>query len=193
MAYLVLSNGAVFEGQAIGAAGDSVGELVFTTGMTGYLETLTDPSYAGQTVIQTFPLIGNYGVMEEDFEGECAVKGYVVRELCDHPSNFRAQYGLDRFLKDRGVCGICGVDTRELTRILREQGTMNAAICASLHGGAGPLQGRQYPQCRQPQGALRLPRSGREAVLRGPDGLRREAQHYPRSLRPGLRGYGAAL
>ncbi len=132
MAYLVLNNGSVFEGEAIGAPGGSMGELVFTTGMTGYLETLTDPSYAGQIVIQTFPLIGNYGVMEEDFEGECAVKGYVVRELCDCPSNFRAQYSLDKLLRDKGVCGISGVDTRELTRILREQGTMNAAICQTL-------------------------------------------------------------
>ena len=83
MAYLVLSNGAVFEGERIGAPGDSLGELVFTTGVIGYLETLTDPSYAGQIVMQTFPQIGNYGVIEEDFEGESAAVGYVVRELCD--------------------------------------------------------------------------------------------------------------
>lgn len=132
MAYLVLSNGAVFEGQRIGAPVDCLGELVFTTGVVGYLETLTDPSYAGQIVMQTFPLIGNYGVIEEDFEGECAVKGYVVRELCDEPSNFRSQYDLDRFLKNKGVGGICGVDTRELTRILREEGVMNACICDDL-------------------------------------------------------------
>lgn len=132
MAYLVLSNGKIFEGKRIGAAVDSVGEIVFTTGMVGYLETLTDPSYAGQIVIQTFPLIGNYGVIEEDFEGECKVKGYVVRELCDTPSNFRSQYPLDDFLKSKGVCGICGVDTRELTRIIREEGVMNAMICDEI-------------------------------------------------------------
>ena len=132
MAYLVLSNGKIFEGKRIGAAVDSVGEIVFTTGMVGYLETLTDPSYAGQIVIQTFPLIGNYGVIEEDFEGECKVKGYVVRELCDEPSNFRSQYPLDDFLKSKGVCGICGVDTRELTRIIREEGVMNAMICDEI-------------------------------------------------------------
>ena len=74
-AYLVLSNGMVFEGQRIGCAGDAIGELVFTTGMVGYLETLTDPSYAGQIILQTFPLIGNYGVIEQDFEGECACRG----------------------------------------------------------------------------------------------------------------------
>lgn len=129
-AYLVLGNGRVFEGQSIGAEGNTLGEMVFTTGMVGYIETLTDPSYAGQIVMQTFPLIGNYGVIEEDFEGECAVKGYVVREICDEPSNFRSQYALEKFLKDRGVCGICGVDTRELTRILRDEGVMNAMICA---------------------------------------------------------------
>lgn len=132
MAYLILSNGSVFEGKAIGAEHDSIGELVFTTGMSGYLETLTDPSYAGQIVIQTFPLIGNYGVIEGDFEGESAINGYVVRELCDTPSNFRSEYALDSYLKAKNICGICGVDTRELTRILREEGTMNAAICQVL-------------------------------------------------------------
>ena len=127
-AYLVLSNGMVFEGQPIGAPGNSIGELVFTTGVEGYLETLTDPSYAGQIIMQTFPLIGNYGVIEADFEGQCFAKGYVVRELCDTPSNFRSQYELDKFLKDRGICGICGVDTRQITRIIREEGVMNAGI-----------------------------------------------------------------
>lgn len=131
-AYLVLSNGMVFEGARIGAEGNSVGELVFTTGMVGYLETLTDPSYAGQIVVQTFPLIGNYGVIEEDFEGRSAVKGYIVRECCEEPSNFRCQYALDEFLKKNGICGLCGLDTRELTRILREEGVMNAAICGEL-------------------------------------------------------------
>lgn len=130
-AYLVLSNGMTFPGTRIGAAGDAVGELVFTTGMVGYLETLTDPSYAGQIVLQTFPLIGNYGVIEEDFEGACAVRGYVVRELCEKPSNFRSQSDLDTFLKARGVPGICGVDTRQLTRVIREEGVMNAMICAA--------------------------------------------------------------
>lgn len=131
-AYLVLGNGQVFEGEAIGAQGESIGEIVFTTGVVGYLETLTDPSYAGQIVVQTFPMIGNYGVIEEDFEGNCAVKGYIVREMCDAPSNFRCEYTLDEFLKNHNIPGICGVDTREITRIIRESGVMNATICYSV-------------------------------------------------------------
>lgn len=131
-AYLVLSNGKIFEGERIGAQTDAIGEIVFTTGMVGYLETLTDPSYAGQIVIQTFPLIGNYGVISPDFEGKSALRGYVVRELCAQPSNFRSEGALEQYLKENGIPGICGVDTRELTRIIREEGVMNAAICSSV-------------------------------------------------------------
>ena len=130
--YLVLSNGLVFEGERIGAEQTAIGELVFTTGMVGYLETLTDPSYAGQIVMQTFPLIGNYGVIEPDFEGKPALKGYVVRELCDTPSNFRSEYELDRYLKEQGIPGLCNVDTRQITRIIREEGVMNAVICDEI-------------------------------------------------------------
>ncbi|MBR1456138.1 MAG: carbamoyl phosphate synthase small subunit [Oscillospiraceae bacterium] len=139
-AYLVLGNGRVFEGERIGAAGDSIGELVFTTGMVGYLETLTDPSYAGQIILQTFPLIGNYGVISPDFEGNCFARGYVVRELCEAPSNFRSEYALDRFLKERGIPGICGVDTRAVTRLLREEGVMNACICAEIPADLAPVR-----------------------------------------------------
>ena len=139
-AYLVLSSGQVFAGQRIGAEGDGLGELVFTTGMTGYLETLTDPSYAGQIILQTFPLIGNYGVIPEDFEGAPLAKGYVVRELCGAPSNFRSEYALDRFLKEHKIPGIAGVDTRALTRILREQGVMNACICDAVPEDLSPIR-----------------------------------------------------
>ena len=139
-AYLVLNNGRVFEGTRIGADGDGLGELVFTTGMTGYLETLTDPSYAGQIILQTFPLIGNYGVIPEDFEGPCLAKGYVVRELCGTPSNFRSEYALDAFLKEHNVPGICGVDTRALTRIIREEGVMNALICDEIPKDLSAIQ-----------------------------------------------------
>ena len=129
MAYLVLQNGDIYEGRRIGAEGTGIGELVFTTGMVGYLETLTDPSYAGQMTMQTFPVIGNYGVIPEDFEGKSATRGYVVRELCDTPSNFRSEGTLDSFLKEQGIPGICGVDTRQLTRVIREYGVLNAMIC----------------------------------------------------------------
>ena len=142
-AYLVLSDGRSFEGVRIGAEGDGLGELVFTTGMTGYLETLTDPSYAGQIIMHTFPLIGNYGVIPEDFEGPCLARGYVVRELCDTPSNFRSQYALDRFLNEHGVPGICGVDTRALTRIIREEGVMNAVICDTPPADLTAVRGYQ--------------------------------------------------
>ena len=131
-AYLVLENGKVFEGIRFGEDNNSLGELVFTTGMCGYIETLTDPSYYGQIVMQTFPLIGNYGIIESDFEGECAVKGYIVREKCDEPSNFRSEYDLDTFLKKKGVAALCGIDTRLVTKIIRESGVMNAAICDEI-------------------------------------------------------------
>ena len=132
--YLVLENGTVFEGYAFGADNISIGELVFTTGMNGYLETLTDESYYGQIVMQTFPMIGNYGVIPADFEGVCSVKGYVVREWCLHPSNFRSEETLDAFLKKSGVPGIYGVDTRAVTKIIREYGVMNAVISDTVPG-----------------------------------------------------------
>ena len=138
--YLILQDGQVFEGVRFGAETDTVGELVFTTGMCGYVETLTDPSYAGQIVMQTYPLIGNYGIIREDFEGACCVKGYVVREYCDTPSNFRTDCDLDTFLKEEGVPGLCGVDTRELTRIIREHGVMNAAICDEIPADLTPIK-----------------------------------------------------
>ena len=96
--YLILEDNTAFEGYAFGADSECVGELVFTTGMCGYIETLTDPSYYGQIILQTFPMIGNYGIIEDDFEGECSVKGYVVREWCETPSNFRCMYDVDKFL-----------------------------------------------------------------------------------------------
>ena len=138
--YLILQDGQVFEGVRFGAETDTVGELVFTTGMCGYVETLTDPSYAGQIVMQTYPLIGNYGIIREDFEGACCVKGYVVREYCDTPSNFRTDCDLDTYLKEQGVPGLCGVDTRELTRIIREHGVMNAAICDEIPANLTPIK-----------------------------------------------------
>ena len=131
-AYLILENGTVFEGKAFGAEKETMGELVFTTAMTGYLETLTDPSYYGQVVIQTFPLIGNYGVIPSDFESDSpSLKGYIVREWCQAPSNFRCEGDLDTFLKESGIPGIYGIDTRALTRIVREYGVLNWKIAYS--------------------------------------------------------------
>ncbi len=128
-AYLMLADGTVFEGYSFGAEGTSFGEIVFATGMTGYQETLSDPSYYGQIVTQTFPLIGNYGVNDEDYESkDSVVSGYVVREWCSAPSNFRCGGDVDGFLKKHGIIGIHSIDTRRLTRIIREHGVMNGVI-----------------------------------------------------------------
>jgi carbamoyl-phosphate synthase small subunit len=138
-AYLVLENGRVFEGKGFGAEGESVGELVFTTGMTGYLETLTDKSYYGQIITQTFPLIGNYGVIPEDFEGSSIyAKGYIVRQRCQEPSNFRSEGTLDAFLKAQNIVGLYDIDTRELTKIIRTHGVMNGKITRAP--GPGDIQ-----------------------------------------------------
>ncbi len=129
--YLILENGMTFKGKAFGAEGEATAEIVFTTAMTGYLETLTDKSYTGQAVIQTFPLIGNYGIIPEDAESErIGPSAYIVREWCEHPSNFRCQGDLDSYLKKRGIIGLCGIDTRALTRIIREHGVMNGMIAS---------------------------------------------------------------
>ncbi len=132
-AFLILSNGQVFEGEGFGAEGCVIGETVFTTGMNGYLETLTDPSYFGQIVTQTFPLIGNYGVIPKDFESaDVHVSGYIVRSSCDIPSNFRCECDLDSFLGSKNIIGLSGIDTRELTKVLRETGVMNGMIVSGL-------------------------------------------------------------
>lgn len=128
--YFCLENGQTFEGYRFGAGGEIQGELVFTTGMGGYIETLTDPSYYGQIVLQTFPLIGNYGFIPEDMESpKSYVSAYIVREYCEAPSNFRCRETLDDFLKSQGIIGVYGVDTREITKTIRESGVMNAVIC----------------------------------------------------------------
>ena len=183
-AYLILENGVVFRGQSFGYAGEAVGKLVFNTAMTGYMETLADPAYEGQIVLQTFPLIGNYGVIPEEFgdvpghsatpaersanevptheeaenevpthegpthegltpkgptqegstpkwsapKGSVYLKGYVVREWCQEPSNFRSEGNLDTFLRRQKTPGLCGVDTRAIMRIIRDSGPMNAMI-----------------------------------------------------------------
>lgn len=141
-AYLTLQNGKQFVGRRFGADGDVIGELVFTTGMTGYIETLTDPSYFGQIVTQTFPLIGNYGVIPPDCESKKPwVSAYVVREKCDAPSNFRCEKTLDEYLTENGIVGLYGIDTRELTKIVREAGVMNASITSKPLKDFGKVNG----------------------------------------------------
>ena len=130
--YLILEDGTIFQGWAFGADETVIGELVFNTSVVGYVETLTDPCYYGQIVMQTFPTVGNYGVMEEDFQGKPMLKGYVVKECCARPSNFRCEYDLDTFLKNNHIPGLYGVDTRELTNRLREYGVVNAMMTDSL-------------------------------------------------------------
>lgn len=128
--YIVLENGQILEGTRFGYEGDAKGELVFNTSAVGYIETLTDACYQGQILVQTFPLIGNYGWIDSDTNGkEIKLSAYIVREWCEQPSNFRCEGTLDAELKKRKIPAICGVDTRQLTKIIRENGTMNAAIC----------------------------------------------------------------
>ena len=131
-AFLILEDGTVFEGTHIGADREMISEIVFNTSMAGYLEVLTDPSYAGQAVCMTYPLIGNYGVCLEDMEsGRPWPDGLIVRELSRTASNFRCDISIQQFLEKNGVPGIAGIDTRALTRLLREKGTMNGMITTS--------------------------------------------------------------
>lgn len=128
-AFLILEDGSIFEGKSFGSTRDMISEIVFNTSMTGYLEVLTDPSYAGQAVVMTYPLIGNYGICYEDMESlDSWVDGYIVREIAKRPSNFRNEDTIEAFLKERDIPGIEGLDTRALTKILREKGTMNGMI-----------------------------------------------------------------
>lgn len=128
-AYLLLADGTKFEGVSVGAEGSSIAEIVFNTGMAGYQEVLTDPSYYGQTVCMTYPLIGNYGLNPEDFESRrCWVSGFIMREACSYPSNWRQDTSIDEYLKKENIVGLAGIDTRRLTRILRGVGVMNGIL-----------------------------------------------------------------
>ena len=133
-AFLILEDGTVFEGVHIGARKEIISEIVFNTSMAGYPEVLTDPSYAGQAVCMTYPLIGNYGICREDMESKKPwTDGLIVRELSRMGSNFRMDLTLEQFLEEYGVPGISGIDTRALTKILREKGTMNGMITTDEH------------------------------------------------------------
>ncbi len=133
-AFLILEDGTVFEGIQIGADREVVSEIVFNTSMAGYLEVLTDPSYAGQAVCMTYPLIGNYGICKDDMESKKPwPDGFIVRELSRNFSNFRADFSIQQFLEENNVPGIAGIDTRALTKILRKKGTMNGMITTDAH------------------------------------------------------------
>jgi len=154
VAHLVLADGSVFSGVAIGAAGGTVGEVVFTTGMTGYQEVLTDPSYRGQIVTMTAPQMGNTGVNPEDLECERShVAGFVVHELSSIASNWRAHKSLDEYLIEQGIAGIAGVDTRALTRHIRDHGAQMAAI------------GSESPEALLARARAAAPMSGRDLTL----------------------------
>jgi len=128
-AFLLLEDGTLFEGKSFGMTGTSIGEVVFSTSMVGYEEAITDPCYSGQILVQTFPLIGNYGTNDEDMTSDKAhLKGYIVREWCEKPSNYRLKEDIDTFLKKMGVIGIYDIDTRHLTRILRSKGSMKGMV-----------------------------------------------------------------
>lgn len=128
-AFLILEDGTVYTGTSIGSAREVISEIVFNTSMAGYLEVLTDPSYAGQAVVMTYPLIGNYGICYEDMESAKPwPDGYIVRELSRRPSNFRSEDSIQHFLEKHDIPGISGIDTRALTKRLREKGTMNGMI-----------------------------------------------------------------
>ncbi|MBD8068364.1 carbamoyl phosphate synthase small subunit [Bacillus sp. PS06] len=146
---LVLEDGTVFVGEGFGSTEDTIGEVVFNTGMTGYQEILSDPSYCGQIVTLTYPLIGNYGINRDDFESiNPAINGFIVKEVCDHPSNFRNQFTLDEYFKSKNIPGLAGIDTRKLTRIIRQHGALKGAFCgidANVEEVVARLKGHTLP------------------------------------------------
>ncbi len=158
---LVLESGEVFNGVGFGAEQDTAGEVVFNTGMTGYQELISDPSYCGQIVCMTYPLIGNYGINRDDYESiETAIKGLIVKELCDLPSNFRTQITLDELFKKKNLSGISGIDTRRLTRILRSKGVTKGKIVnadADENGVAEELKAINFPTNQVEQVSTKTP------------------------------------
>jgi len=140
-AFLVLENGMMFEGKFFGAAQTVSGEIVFTTEMVGYLEALTDPNYHGQIVLQTFPLIGNYGVIEEDFLSDVGPAAYIVKYPCQDPSNFRSEGSLDTFLKKRNIMGLYDVDTRAIAKVIRDNGPIYGIVAPAVNGEAPKFNG----------------------------------------------------
>lgn len=171
-AILALEDGTYFIGNAFGSRGERWGEVVFNTGMTGYQEILTDPSYCGQIVVMTYPLIGNYGINREDFESKKSyVRGFVVKEDCDHPSNWRASYKISDFLSREGVPGISGIDTRALTRHLRNFGAMRGVVSNDISDPAALAE--KARSCPQLTGQQMVPEVSTKEMYRvGGDGRR---------------------
>ncbi|AKU27643.1 carbamoyl phosphate synthase small subunit [Geobacillus stearothermophilus] len=147
---LILEDGSFFVGEAFGSTKETTGEVVFNTGMTGYQEILTDPSYCGQIVTMTYPLIGNYGINRDDFEAiRPYVHGFIVKEACVTPSNWRGELTLDEYLKEKDIPGLAGIDTRKLTRIIRQHGTLKGMICGlDVHPAeaATKLRAMEWPR-----------------------------------------------
>ena len=197
-AFLILEDGTVFEGTHIGADKEIISEIVFNTSMAGYLEVLTDPSYAGQAVCMTYPLIGNYGICLEDMESKQAwPDGFIVRELSRMASNFRKDITIQEFLQNQGIPGIAGIDTRALTKILREKGTMNGMITTDASCDIHSILPRlkEYTTGRVVEKSdLRgkIYHTGiRKAGMEGrPLGFRRKGQHCALSGREGLQRDG---
>jgi hypothetical protein len=161
-AWLVLRDGRTFRGRALGAVGEASGEVIFNTAMQGYQEILTDPSYRGQIVTMTYPMIGNYGVNEEDVESRRPwVNGFIVKEAAPVASNFRSSASLDAYLARHGIVGIQDIDTRALTRHLRDRGAQDGIVSSVA---ADPAPGR----CPGSWAAIWWPRSPRRPPTRGP-------------------------
>lgn len=140
-ARLVLENGRIFYGESFGAEGTSTGEVVFNTSMTGYQEILSDPSYCGQIVVMTYPLVGNYGINPHDFEARRSfVRGFVVKEACQYPSNWQATESISDYLRKSGIVAISGIDTRALTRLIREKGALRGILTTEDYSDAELLQ-----------------------------------------------------
>lgn len=167
-AHLILENGQSFTGHLIGVPGEAIGELVFNTGMTGYQEVMSDPSYAGQMVTFTYPLIGNYGINDDDFESaKIQPRSILIGSACDHPSNWRSGSSLDRFFKDRGLTGIAGIDTRRLTKSIRSGGVSMAIVTTNPNGAETRLSSAQRYDDTDFVGEVSTP----EPYLWGYDGI----------------------
>ncbi|QED47475.1 carbamoyl phosphate synthase small subunit [Cytobacillus dafuensis] len=149
---LILEDGTVFIGEGFGSDTHTIGEIVFNTGMTGYQEVLSDPSYCGQVVTLTYPLVGNYGINRDDFESITpAIQGFIVKEAASFPSNWRNEKTLDEYFKIKNIPGIAGIDTRKLTRIIRQYGTLKGAICSIDDNVESVLEKLRATKLRQDQ------------------------------------------